>query len=336
MAGFNKYGKNNGKIVFFNIVAIVLIIGIIYGGYRFSMAGYKAYQEKKAREEERVLEEQRMASVKSAQEELREFTAGKTYRKAQQKEINNLIEQYTKELEQAKEDKINGILKIATNKMSEIKTDEELKIDEELAQKKVKDKESLQKLIAGKEYRKVEKKEVDNLITQYSKKIDKASSSSDVDSVFSEGKSKINAIKTDIELTKEEEEEKKAKEEAKKKAKEEAKARAKEEAERKAEEEAEARREAEEQKTSGYILPNSDSEYLDYSDISNLSSREIWIAKNEIYARHGRRFNNSELQNYFDSKSWYNGTISPDNDSYIEDRFNSYEKENVKFLAANE
>ena len=37
------------------------------------------------------------------------------------------------------------------------------------------------------------------------------------------------------------------------------------------------------------------------------------IARNEIYARHGRKFNDSELQEYFNGKSWYNGTIAPEN-----------------------
>ncbi|MFR9148557.1 MAG: YARHG domain-containing protein [Hungatella sp.] len=36
---------------------------------------------------------------------------------------------------------------------------------------------------------------------------------------------------------------------------------------------------------------------------------ETWealrFAKNEIYARHGRRFHDSELQGYFDQLSWY-------------------------------
>ena len=35
-------------------------------------------------------------------------------------------------------------------------------------------------------------------------------------------------------------------------------------------------------------------------------------ARNEIYARHGRRFKDDELQEYFNSKSWYEGTIDPD------------------------
>ncbi len=84
--------------------------------------------------------------------------------------------------------------------------------------------------------------------------------------------------------------------------------------------------------SSGYIIPGSDSRYIGYSDISGLSSWEIKLAKNEIYARHGRKFNNSEIQAYFNKQSWYYGSVSPSNDSYIENQFNDYERENVKFL----
>lgn len=85
--------------------------------------------------------------------------------------------------------------------------------------------------------------------------------------------------------------------------------------------------------SSGYIIPGSDSRYIGYSDIQGLSSWEIKLAKNEIYARHGRKFNNSEIQSYFNRQSWYYGSISPSNDSYIENQFNDYERENVKFLS---
>ena len=79
-----------------------------------------------------------------------------------------------------------------------------------------------------------------------------------------------------------------------------------------------------------YILPESNSRYLTKGDVEGLSLREINYAKNEIYARHGRRFNSKELQDYFDSKSWYNGTISPD--KFNTSVFNKYELKNAEFL----
>lgn len=85
---------------------------------------------------------------------------------------------------------------------------------------------------------------------------------------------------------------------------------------------------------SDYILPQSTSRLLTSNDISRLSLREINYAKNEIYARHGRRFHSSELQNYFNSKSWYSGTISPD--AFGESLLFDTERKNAEFLATTE
>lgn len=86
--------------------------------------------------------------------------------------------------------------------------------------------------------------------------------------------------------------------------------------------------------TDDYILPTSDSEKLTRADIENLSLQEINYAKNEIYARHGRRFKSKELQNYFDSKSWYSGTIAPND--FDESVLSKIEKANVKLLVDEE
>lgn len=66
--------------------------------------------------------------------------------------------------------------------------------------------------------------------------------------------------------------------------------------------------------TSGadYILPNSDSELISKSDLEGFDAQTCKLARNEIYARHGRKFKDSELQEYFDSKDWYKGTIDAD------------------------
>ena len=60
-----------------------------------------------------------------------------------------------------------------------------------------------------------------------------------------------------------------------------------------------------------YIFNDSDTRYLDEAEISALSVQELCYARNEIYARHGRRFVSPELQNYFNQKSWYWGTVDP-------------------------
>ena len=77
---------------------------------------------------------------------------------------------------------------------------------------------------------------------------------------------------------------------------------------------------------SEYILPFSNERYLTDADLDPLSEWELKLARNEIYARHGRRFKDPELQSYFDSKSWYNGRYSPEDF----DRNHSSDLSNIK------
>jgi hypothetical protein len=79
-----------------------------------------------------------------------------------------------------------------------------------------------------------------------------------------------------------------------------------------------------------YIFNESDSRYLTEDEIAKCSLQEINYAKNEIYARHGRKFSSKELQDYFNTKLWYHGTIEPEN--FSEAFFNEYEKANVELL----
>ena len=65
-----------------------------------------------------------------------------------------------------------------------------------------------------------------------------------------------------------------------------------------------------------YILPDSATRLLTTSDLSGLSMSELELARNEIYARHGRRFDTDYIQEYFDSQQWYSGTIDPDDFDY--------------------
>ena len=61
-----------------------------------------------------------------------------------------------------------------------------------------------------------------------------------------------------------------------------------------------------------FVIPDSDSRYLTESDLAGMSEVQCWVARNEIYARHGRRFENPKLQEYFDSMPWYYGTVDAD------------------------
>lgn len=87
-------------------------------------------------------------------------------------------------------------------------------------------------------------------------------------------------------------------------------------------------------KNNDWIFPESDTRYLTQDDVEGLDMNQIRYGLNEIYARHGRTFNNQELQEYFDSKLWYSPLYTPDEFSQIESStFNEYEKENIKFLS---
>ncbi len=83
-----------------------------------------------------------------------------------------------------------------------------------------------------------------------------------------------------------------------------------------------------------YIFPDSDSRYLTDEEVANLSARTLCYAKNEIYARRGRQFESQELQDFFNAKSWYNGTISPS--AFSPSVFNQYETANIELLKSYE
>ena len=61
-----------------------------------------------------------------------------------------------------------------------------------------------------------------------------------------------------------------------------------------------------------YVIPDSLDRYLTEEDIANLSSQGLSIARNEMFARQGRIFKDERLSSYFNSMSWYHGTIDPD------------------------
>ena len=84
------------------------------------------------------------------------------------------------------------------------------------------------------------------------------------------------------------------------------------------------------QTVSEYIFKDSNSRYLSKSEVQALSQQAICYAKNEVYARHGRKFMSVELQQYFGSKSWYQGTVEPAN--FSEGVFNDYELKNIALL----
>lgn len=80
-----------------------------------------------------------------------------------------------------------------------------------------------------------------------------------------------------------------------------------------------------------YIIPNSDSTEISSATVSGLTDSQRQMAINEIYARHGRKFVISQVQTYFNEKSWYRGTVEAD--SFDVNVFNSIEEKNIEKLA---
>ena len=68
-----------------------------------------------------------------------------------------------------------------------------------------------------------------------------------------------------------------------------------------------------------YILADSGERLYSRQELETLDNHTLFLARNEIFARHGRKFVNAELQDYFGSKSWYKPTIEADafNDSML-------------------
>lgn len=91
---------------------------------------------------------------------------------------------------------------------------------------------------------------------------------------------------------------------------------------------------AEEETSGDYILPDSSSRYLTRSDLTGLTAWQCRLARNEIYARHGMIFEDAEVKAYFESKSWYHGTIAKAD--FSTDLFNEYEYANIELIVAYE
>lgn len=87
---------------------------------------------------------------------------------------------------------------------------------------------------------------------------------------------------------------------------------------------------AEDNPYSGFLFPNSDTERIDQQEIEVLSDSDLTSAINEIYARHGYLFRNSEVRQYYEQFDWYLGEIPAD--EFSVDCFNQIEQENCNML----
>jgi len=80
-----------------------------------------------------------------------------------------------------------------------------------------------------------------------------------------------------------------------------------------------------------YVIADSGSRVISQAELINLTPWQLKVARNEIYARHGREFVHKDLQCYFTSKSWY--TIDP---NFTESMLSQTENKNVATIQAYE
>ena len=77
------------------------------------------------------------------------------------------------------------------------------------------------------------------------------------------------------------------------------------------------------------MFADSSTRRLTRDEVIGLAESTLTSAINELFARHGRKFVNQDLANYFNSKSWYNGTIEAETfNQQANSIFNDVEKAN--------
>jgi flagellar basal body-associated protein FliL len=91
-----------------------------------------------------------------------------------------------------------------------------------------------------------------------------------------------------------------------------------------------------------YVISDSNTREISKSELISLTPWQLKVARNEIYARHGRPFVHKDLQCYFATKSWYSEDPNYDvsSISYVENKniatIQSYEQEISSPLASHD
>jgi len=81
-----------------------------------------------------------------------------------------------------------------------------------------------------------------------------------------------------------------------------------------------------------YLLPDSSTRYLTERDLRGMSVEELRIARNEIYARHGRKFTSADLNAYFSAQNWYTPLIEAA--AFSDNMLSALEMKNVELIYA--
>ncbi len=83
--------------------------------------------------------------------------------------------------------------------------------------------------------------------------------------------------------------------------------------------------------SNSYVLADSSSKTYSKAELQKFSNFDLMIARNEIFARHGYIFTNATLKEYFESQSWYSGTVSAADFDYT--KLNATEYANINAIA---
>lgn len=78
-----------------------------------------------------------------------------------------------------------------------------------------------------------------------------------------------------------------------------------------------------------YILPYSNKRAITSEDLKGLNKKQLALARNEIFARHGYTFPTEPYKSYFASKSWYKPNPNYTNDGK---ELSALERHNVKII----
>lgn len=81
-----------------------------------------------------------------------------------------------------------------------------------------------------------------------------------------------------------------------------------------------------------YFITHCDSEYFTENDIQTFDADMCRIARNSIYARLGRKFDDQELTAYFKQYDWYIPTIDPED--FSDEMLNQYQVANRDLIVA--
>ena len=84
-----------------------------------------------------------------------------------------------------------------------------------------------------------------------------------------------------------------------------------------------------------YILPDSSTRYYLKEELAGLTDEQLYYARNEIYAKLGRKFKSEELNQYFSQKTWYIPAYEPSVfDNLGDSVFNPYELANRNLIVS--